>query len=147
MYTIAAVTDPGVQALAQLYPEEVNKEVGGMIETTIESAKYTADLASETIKQIREVGKRFKASKQSQDFQYILSYNDDNQMSLLQVSKLTGESVSAIKLRKNDKSPDYLVDEFSRKLYYLPRVTTMEEIKSTLDTNLDLGKILCLQLK
>jgi outer membrane protein assembly factor BamB len=147
MTTVLAVTDPGVQALAQLYPEEVNKEVGDLISTTVETAQFSAGLASETVRQIKEVGKRFKASRQSQDYQFVLSFNDDSQMSLLQIAKSTGMPVASVLLKKNDKAPDYLVDEYAKRLYYIPRVTTMEEIKGTLNTNLDLGKIICLQLK
>jgi hypothetical protein len=77
----------------------------------------------------------------------VLSFNDDSQMSLLQIAKSTGMPVASVLLKKNDKAPDYLVDEYAKRLYYIPRVTTMEEIKGTLNTNLDLGKIICLQLK
>jgi hypothetical protein len=65
------------------------------------------------------IGKRFKATKQANDFMTVLtSLGGNNQASsagIVIVSKIDGKNISSILL--GDKTPDYKLDELGRMIY------------------------------
>jgi len=147
LVTVAAFASDDVQQIATLYPEETNSIMSSIMTATFEKGKETASDVKDMSQNIREISRRFKASKKSQDYLYMLSYDSEEDLSVLQVSKKTGQAISSVALRKKDKSPSYMIDEIGKRLYYIPRVTKLEESLSDFDHKKDLGKVLCLELK
>jgi outer membrane protein assembly factor BamB len=147
LVTVAAATSDDVQQIATLYPEETNAIMSSIMVATFEQGKETASDVKEMSQNVREISRRFKASKKAQDYLYMLSFDTEEDLSILQVSKKTGQAVSSIALRKKDKSPNYMIDELGKRLYYIPRVTGLDETLSDFDRKRDLSKVLCLELK
>lgn len=147
LVTAAAFGSDDVQQIATLYPDETNAVMSGIMLATFEQGKKTGTDVKEMSQNVREINRRFKASKQAQDYLYMLSYDTEEDLSILQVSKKTGQAVHSIALRKKDKSPNYMIDELGKRLYYIPRVSSLDETLSEFDRKRDLSKVLCLEIK
>lgn len=63
-----------------------------------------------------EMSRRFSATAATENFQFILTKLDNNDVGLIKVDKKTGSPVKEISLR--DKKPEYEVDEIGGFLYY-----------------------------
>lgn len=145
VYTGVAATSELGQSMAELYPDDTNQLLEGLINETAIDAKQTSVSFNEARAYAAEIKKRFKAGKKGQDYLYMLSYSPDGDLGILQVSKNDGSIASTIKLRKNDKAPDYLIDEAGKHLYYIPKVTSLDELTAVFKS--ELGKVICLKLQ
>lgn len=99
-----------------------------------------------SINAIKNIRIRYGATKKKQANIFMLSILSDNNPAIIQVSKSTGEIVSTVKLLPNDKNPDYLIDEFGGKLFYIPKVTNLDKTMHTINAQTNLSQILCLDL-
>lgn len=144
-FTGALATSQLGQSMAELYPDETNALLNDLVSETVNDANRSASEFKEATGYFNEISKRFKSSKNSQDHLFMLSYNQDGDLSILQVNKADGSIASTIKLRKNDKSPDYLIDEAGKHLYYIPKVTDMDELAAIFKN--ELGKVICLKIQ
>jgi outer membrane protein assembly factor BamB len=68
--------------------------------------------------------KRYEASAESRDFVFMLVQNDDQRVSLAQVSKLDGKIVGQIDMR-GDQAPSYQVDDVGSLIFHSPGQTTV----------------------
>lgn len=107
----------------ELYPEETNAFVSQSLENIIQGTKDSKTFMDDAVRQVKAISKRFKATQEGDEFVYVLSADAEDDLSVLQVNKLTGEAVSSSSLKKKDKKPDYIVDEIGKRLYYVPRVS------------------------
>ncbi len=81
--------------------------------------------ASQEMDMIR---KRFKASAEGQDIQFILGRFENKDYGIFGISKINGEKKAEISFGK-DKEPKYLLDDVSRVVYYLNAGTELRAIK------------------
>jgi hypothetical protein len=71
---------------------------------------------------LKEFNARYKASKSTPNFIMIMTTQEKKGNQLVQVSKTNGEIMSAIDI-KNDKEPEYDVDQIYNYIYYRPSAT------------------------
>lgn len=68
---------------------------------------------------LKEFNARFKASQNTPTFVMMMTTQEKKGNQLVQVNKLTGEIVSAVDI-KNDREPEYDVDQIYNHVYYRP---------------------------
>ncbi len=68
--------------------------------------------------------RRYQASAESRDFVFMMTRDEDRNISLVQVSKLNGEVLGSIDLGR-DKEPDYQVDDIANQIFYRPGDSTI----------------------
>ncbi len=68
----------------------------------------------------RNISQRFKKSKEQKDDLYMLSNNDDGDLSILKVKKSDGTVDETVPLVRKDRDPVYTIDDISNSLYYVP---------------------------
>jgi outer membrane protein assembly factor BamB len=107
MASAASDSDPGSleQALAAGFAEGFGQL----------SAGY-AGLAGDYIEFAR---KRYQASAESRDFVFMMTRDEERNISLVQVSKRDGSVLGSIDLGR-DREPDYQVDEIANQIFYHP---------------------------
>lgn len=68
---------------------------------------------------MKEFNARYKASMNTPDFVMMMTRNEKKGYQLIQVSKSNGEVLNAVDI-KNDKDPEYDVDQIYKHVYYRP---------------------------
>jgi hypothetical protein len=68
---------------------------------------------------MKEFNARYKASKNTPNFVMMMTTQEKKGNQLVQVNKMNGEIVSAVDI-KNDKEPEYDVDQIYNYVYYRP---------------------------
>ena len=63
--------------------------------------------------------RRYQASAESRDFVFMMTRDADRNISLVQVSKLSGQILGSIDLGR-DKEPDYQIDDIANQIFYRP---------------------------
>lgn len=145
MITGAFISSDFSTVCYELYPEETNAFVAQSLENIVQGAKDSKTFMDDAVRQVKAISKRFKATKDGEEFVYVLSTDEEDDLSVLQVNKLTGEAVSSNTLKKKDKKPDYMVDEIGKRLYYVPRVSLGDVIGGARSNNY--SKLISLQVK
>ena len=145
MITGAFISSDFSSVCYELYPEETNAFVSQSLNNMVQGAKDSKTFMDDAVRQVKAISKRFKATQDGQEFVYVLSTDAEDDLSILQVNKLTGEAVSSNSLKKKDKKPDYMVDEIGKRLYYVPRVSLGDVIGGARSNNY--SKLISLQVK
>lgn len=68
--------------------------------------------------------RRYQASAQSRDFIFMMTRQENRDIALLQVSKLSGDILGSIDLGR-DKEPNYQVDDIANQIFYRPSSSTI----------------------
>ncbi len=129
--TGALVTSDAASIAYELDPEGTNKFFEDQLNSMASNAKMAGSSFSEGVSMIRSISRRFSDTRNAPENMYMMSTDEDGDLVLIQVAKSNGTIQKSIPLKKRDKKPDYLVDESSKSIYYIPRMTLAEEIKST----------------
>ncbi len=72
---------------------------------------------------VESVAQRFKKSRDQKEDLYMLSNNDDGELSILKIRKSDGMPALSVPLIKKDRDPVYTIDDVSNILYYAPNYT------------------------
>lgn len=117
----SAYSAAAAQAAAQT-SDPVGKELGGEISSTM--AQLGAQGFNYSANAMKTFSARFKASRAATDFVMMMTRQEKRGNQLIQVSKADGEILSAIDI-KNDKEPEYDIDQVINHVYYRPNVSTI----------------------
>ncbi len=110
LYSAAAVS-----AAAQSETGSVEQQLAaGFADGFGQLSQGYAGLAGDYIEFAR---RRYQASAQSRDFVFMMTRDEDRNISLVQVSKLNGEVLGSIDLGR-DKEPAYQVDDIANQIFY-----------------------------
>jgi hypothetical protein len=74
--------------------------------------------------------RRYQASAASRDFVFMMTRDEERNLTLAQVSKANGEVLDAIDLGR-DKEPLYQVDDIANQIFYQPTETVIEAYRFT----------------
>jgi len=112
MYSAAAAS-----AVADTEAGSVEQQLAvGFSEGFGQLSQGYAGLAGDYIEFAR---RRYQASAESRDFVFMMTRDAERNISLVQVSKLNGETMGSIDLGR-DKEPDYQVDDIANQIFYRP---------------------------